>query len=125
MNTREIATEYRLSHWAQIMRERVDSGLSIKAFCANAGFHENVYFYWQRKLREATCEQLAEVRTKQMELTAPGFTEVKFPEATVQSSEPEATGCLRVEASGVQITADSTYPIDKLAVLLRELTRSC
>ena len=58
MNTREIAEEYRLTHWAGIMRERSESGLSIKDFCKSAGFHENVYFYWQRKLREAACEQL-------------------------------------------------------------------
>ena len=45
MNTREIATEYRLSHWAQVMRERIESGLSIKAFCENVGFHENIYYY--------------------------------------------------------------------------------
>ena len=59
MNTREIAAEYRLSHWAQVMRERSESGLSIKAFCENAGFHENIYYYWQRKLRESACERVA------------------------------------------------------------------
>jgi len=58
MNTREIAEEYRLSHWAGIMRERAESGLSIKTFCKTAGFHQNVYFYWQRKLREAACREL-------------------------------------------------------------------
>ena len=44
MNTREIASEYRLSHWAEIMRRRGESGQSIKAFCESAGFHQNVYF---------------------------------------------------------------------------------
>jgi putative transposase len=58
MNTREIAAEYRLSHWAGIMRERNASGMSVKAFCRTAGFHENVYFYWQRKLRESACQEL-------------------------------------------------------------------
>ncbi len=58
MNTREIAVEYRLAHWAQIIRERQESGLSIKQFCENAGFHSNIYFYWQRKLREAACQEL-------------------------------------------------------------------
>ena len=58
MNTREIATEYRLSHWAVIMRERQESGLSIKAFCEATGFHQNVYYYWQRKLRESACQHL-------------------------------------------------------------------
>ena len=64
MNTREIAVEYRLTHWAQIIRRRNESGLSIKAFCTNEGFHENIYCYWQRKLREAVCERMTEVRTK-------------------------------------------------------------
>ena len=62
MNTREIAEEYRLSHWAEIMKDRTASGLSIKNFCKAAGFHENVYYYWQRKLREAAYqEHLVEV----------------------------------------------------------------
>jgi putative transposase len=58
MNTRKIAEEYRLSHWAGIMQERIDSGLSVKDFCKSAGFHENVYYYWQRKLRESACQKL-------------------------------------------------------------------
>jgi hypothetical protein len=28
VNTNEIAAEYRLSHWAQIMKERQNSGLT-------------------------------------------------------------------------------------------------
>ena len=44
MNTNDIAVEYRLSHWAGIMRKREESGLSSKEFCKNARFHENRYF---------------------------------------------------------------------------------
>ena len=58
LNTRHIAAELRLSHWASVMRERNESGLSIKAFCESRGFRTNVYFYWQRKLRIAACEEL-------------------------------------------------------------------
>ena len=53
VNSREIAAEYRLNHWAQIMQERSESGMSIKAYCESIGLHQNVYHYWQRKLREA------------------------------------------------------------------------
>ncbi len=56
MNTKAIAKEYRLSYWAGIMRERSERGLSIRAYCKQAGFHENIYYYWQRKLREAGTE---------------------------------------------------------------------
>jgi hypothetical protein len=58
MNTREIAEEYRLSYWSGIMRDRKESGLSIRAFCEAAGFHPNIYYYWQRKLREAASKQM-------------------------------------------------------------------
>jgi putative transposase len=53
VNMREIAEEYRLSHWAAVMQERSARGVSIKAFCETEGIHPNRYFYWQRKLREA------------------------------------------------------------------------
>ena len=59
MNTREIAEEFRLGHWAQIMQERVDSGQSIRAYCREKGIGTNVYFYWQKKLREAAAQQIA------------------------------------------------------------------
>ena len=59
INTREIAEKYRLSHWARIMRERVESGLSIKEYCKQIGICGNTYFYWQRRVRAAACEQLA------------------------------------------------------------------
>ena len=59
MNTRDIAAEYRLSHWAEIVQNRSQKGLSIRAYCAETGIHENTYFYWQRKLREAAGAQAA------------------------------------------------------------------
>ena len=41
MNTNEITAEFRMSYWAGAMRERSESGLSIKAFCANAGMYQD------------------------------------------------------------------------------------
>lgn len=113
INTREIAKEYRLSHWAKVMQERSQSGLSIKIFCKQVGICVNTYFYWQRKLREAACEQLAQ----------PSFTEVKLlgPSTLAASAETSPSGQIHVEANGMHITADSGYPVEKLGALLREL----
>ena len=58
INTREIAKEYRLTHWAKIMQERRDSGLSIKDYCCQIGICQNTYFYWQRRVRLAACKVL-------------------------------------------------------------------
>lgn len=126
MNTREIAVEYRLSHWARIMQERMDSGLSVKAYCEKAGFHENIYYYWQRKLREATCEGLNTIQCGATSLAHPAFAEVKlatqpaFPSAMVTEQSQ-----ICVEAQGVRISASSEYPADKLAYLLKAVMQSC
>jgi len=120
MDTRKVAAEYRLSHWAQLMRERKESGLSIKAYCENAGLHQNVYYYWQRKLREAAYEQIA-----QSEHPVPaGFAEVKLIELPAQGSIATASQ-LQIEVHGIRITTDNAYPVDRLAALLQELVRPC
>jgi hypothetical protein len=124
MNTRYIAAEYRLVHWAQIMQARSESGLSIKGFCQNAGIHENTYFYWQRKLREAACNQLSvQPEPGQTSLVRTGFTEVKLynEQKTAAHDVPLLHGNLYIEVSGVKITTDSTYPVNQLSQLLREL----
>lgn len=127
MNTREIAEEYRLSHWAGILRERKMSGLSIRAYCKRAGIHENVYYYWQRKLREAVLD----------ELSGQSGTHPSAPEgwamcttettAAIASVKPDAasTEQLTVEVGGLRITAGSAYPAEQLARLLLGLTGKC
>jgi hypothetical protein len=125
MNTRDIAAEYRLSHWAGIMQERKESGLSVRAFCKNAGFHENNYFYWQRKLREATCEELARVQDKPRMIPS-GFMEVRLSaHKTLSSIIHEAPSQVCIETAGLRIAASREYPIDNLVALLREVSRIC
>jgi transposase-like protein len=125
MNTRGIAAEYRLSHWAEIIRARQESGLSVKAFCENAGFHSNLYYYWQKKLREAVCEELSESQAGTAGLTPIGFTEIKLTETRELPPAMTAQNQISVEAGGMRITAGSEYPADKLSALLRELASSC
>ena len=114
MNTREIAAEYRLSHWAQIMHERKESGLSIRAFCKNAGLHENVYYYWQRKLREASCEELA-LRRETAITEAPTFAEVRLPPAT------PCTGVITVRMGGVEVEIAGDASPTAVETVLRAL----
>jgi hypothetical protein len=126
MNTRAIAEEYRLTHWAQIVRERQKSGLSIKTYCESAGFHENVYYYWQRKLRETACRELSKVQSETTSLQPAGFTEIKLAESpTLPIQSVVHQSQVRVDIAGVLITADCEYPIGMLATLIQELRRPC
>jgi len=125
MNTREIAAEYRLAHWAQIMQNRRESGMSVKAFCENSGIHANSYYYWQKKLREATCEGLARTESGAAGLVPPGFAEVKLASRAVLPTAASSSQSICVEVPGARITADIGYPAEKLAYLMRAVMQPC
>ena len=129
IDTREIAAEYRLAHWAQIIRDRMDSGLTVKAFCERAGFHQNNYFYWQRKLREAACEQIVEFSTEDepSDLPARRFTEVTLLESSQADALHVSTerAVIQVEVAGMRVTANDAYPTAKLTAVLKGLMAPC
>ena len=53
----EIRQQVRLNQWSAMVREREDSGLSVKAFCKQAGISPKTYYYRLRRLREAAIKQ--------------------------------------------------------------------
>ncbi len=120
MNTNKIAVEYRLAHWAQIMRERQESGLSIKQFCKNAGFHPNIYFYWQRKLREAACRELvpAGQETRQLSSAPSGWVACVKPETKVPSP-------LTIEIGQYKVHVGQAADAEQLAKVCRVLSAIC
>ena len=104
MDTREIATEYRMSQWAQILRERKESGLSVRAYCKTAGIHENKYFYWQKKLREAACEDIQKTTPKETGAAAPNGWAI----CEIEKAETErGTVYIEIGKSRITVTADT------------------
>ena len=126
MNTREIAAEYRLAHWSQVIQNRIESGLSIKSYCSKTAICENTYYYWQRKLREAACEELAAMQHGGSSQPHSGFTEALLTEhPLLPPSGASGQNQISIEAVGVRLTAGKEYPVEKLAVLLREMRQPC
>jgi putative transposase len=113
MNTRDIASEYRLAHWAEVMRERSEKRLSVRAYCEEAGIHENTYFYWQRKLREAACSEIQTAAEKSLAPTGWAALCVK--------EEPELAQGLTVEVSGCRITVCANTDPELVAKVCRAL----
>ena len=80
MDTRQVAHEVRRQQWALVMKERRESGLTTRDFCREHGIKEKTFYYWQRRLREAVCENLA-LQEKTSVVPAPSFAEVRMPAA--------------------------------------------
>jgi putative transposase len=118
MNTREIATEYRKSQWAQALREMKENGESVKSFCARKGVSKNTYFYWQRKLRESAC----------LELQAVVGENVLAPSGWAVCEEPKVDtgrGTITIEIGNSRIVARADVSAEHLEKVCRVLMRIC
>jgi len=137
VNSREIAAEYRLSHWAQIMQERSESGMSIKAYCESIGLHQNVYHYWQRKLREvAITTNTIEEETKAglIPQTPQGLVVPHSrncspmpPGWALCSTEKPKTGqeTIQIEIGKSRVSADASTDYELLSKICRMLMSLC
>ena len=124
MNTRYIAKEYRLAHWAQIITDQKDSGLTVRAYCEEAGLHENSYYYWQKKLRTAAIDELSAATGEQTQELTPTMARVNISKGIgLDVTETGSNGCVSIEMFGIKLSATRDYPISKLSELLRVVSR--
>jgi hypothetical protein len=112
MNTRQVASEYRLAYWAKIMNDRKKSGLSVKAFCESAGYRESSYFYWQKKLRETTCQEL---------IIPQGHPKTPSGWLLYGSSDKPDKGTLRIEIKQCLVSVTGDSDMDLLSKVCRVL----
>ena len=90
----EIRKQVRLSQWSEMVREREESGLSIREFCAGKAISPKTYYYRLRKLREAAIEASTPeiVQVDIPELFNPGGIVIRTNAATIEingNADPE------------------------------------
>lgn len=53
----------RREHWRDLIAKQVQSGFSVRAFCAQHGLKDQAFYWWRRQLREALPVRFALVET--------------------------------------------------------------
>lgn len=80
MNANEAKHEARVAEWTERVRECRSSGLSVKAWCAEAGIKTARYYRWEREVLSKASGTLAKRGAKPEEAERkPTF--VELPEA--------------------------------------------
>ena len=74
---KKISHEMNLQKWTQIVVECRNSGKTAVKWCAENNINIKTYYYWQRKVLKAVCNELA-IANNNVE-TSPSFTEVILP----------------------------------------------
>jgi putative transposase len=118
MGAREITNEYRLAHWSQVFGERME-GESVDEFCERNGISRNQFFYWQRKLREMACTELAVQKESGNEVVPSGWTVCKAAETE------EKRESLSVEIGNCRISLGDDFDSELLKKVCKALVEIC
>ena len=114
-----MAQKVRMEQWAQIMRTRRESGQSVRVWCAENGIKEKTFYYWQSKIRQAACDQIA----KQEEgLPRTGLVPAGWAQVTAKASG-EST--LTIEIGSIRIRASQNTDMDLLGKVCQVLVPQC
>lgn len=100
MNTREVANQYRLNKWTEIVRECRSSGQTISAWCAAHDINPKTYYYWLRRVRTAACEALPSLCSQNNPIVP-----VNIPLSTVgtDSADQEVSSDIILRFGGVTL----------------------
>ena len=126
----KITHQVRAEHWAKIMNECINSGMSKTAWCRANGISVKQFFYWQRILRREAFENsqnslLPATAGPHQEMApmvpatqrAVSFTEIKLPSSS-QNTAPVFHPDLVIR-KGSLILEISNSAIDGLASIIK------
>ena len=93
----KITHEIRRDHWATLVLECNNSGMSKKAWMEAHHINEKQFYYWQRRLRkEAACELKGAALSAAVPSVA--FAEIPFPSATETAPVVNEAPAVRADA---------------------------
>jgi putative transposase len=126
MTTREMATQYKMAQWKQIMQERTASGQSIRSYCEANGITRQAYFYWQRKLREAAAQQLSVTASASPDNEPQALIPSGWAQACVsEEGAPKQEDSLTLRIGGAEIEVHQGFDEALLASVCRALSAQC
>lgn len=87
LDTREVASEYRLSQWTELVRQCRRSGQTVAVWCDENNININInttrYYYWLKRIRKAACKALPSLSGNNL------IVPVNIPVDTVETESPD------------------------------------
>ena len=95
-----VKRNVQLQEWTEQIKSQQESGMTVKAYCAQNGINLKTYYYHLRKVREQYLES---------------------EPAIVPVAVPRSTSDIRIEKNGLQISLPTDISADTLIALVHEL----
>ena len=107
--------QVRAASWTAMIKQRNDSGLTIREWCAANGIQESVYYYRLNRLRKMALDV--------EETPAPASQNISVSERFAQlpvSSAPDSTAAIRIRRGDTVVEVSSDAP-ERLLSFLKEV----
>ena len=95
-----VKRNVQLQEWTEQIKSQQESGMTVKAYCAQNGINLKTYYYHLRKVREQCLE------------SEPAIVPVAVQKSTTD---------IRIEKNGLQISLPANISADTLIALVHEL----
>ena len=66
----KVKKKIKLAQWAEMVRQRNESGLTITDWCRQNGINLKTYYYRLKRVRQAVCNEIEQHDIVPVELTA-------------------------------------------------------
>jgi len=66
----KVKKEIKLAHWAEIVKSRNESGLTVTDWCKENGINLKTYYYRLKRMRQAVCNEIEQHDIVPVETTA-------------------------------------------------------
>ena len=118
MDIQEVRDQVRIQEWAELIRERNASGMTIREWCQARGLNENRYYYWLRKIRKTACTAL-ESRgdlVPQTRNEPPAFAQINV----IAEEHPDAPASgISIHVNNASIQIGSDVPARQITAMMK------
>ena len=103
----KVKKEIKLAQWAEMVRSRSESGLTVTDWCKQNGINLKTYYYRLKRVRQAVCSEMerhdivpvepiagTEITTEKIELSI-GDVKISLPDDFNESTLKRLLGVLR------------------------------
>jgi len=126
MDVQKATHEIRLQQWIGIIKECRDSGKTVKNWCEENGISEKSYFYWQRRAREAACQELTAYQEQRVTKTEPNDTNIPvFTECRIPEDHHAGGAAITIHLSGAVVEIHHGAEASIVESILHALRASC
>lgn len=109
MDVQKISNHVRMKKWMTIIDECSKSGLPVKTWCNQNNISEQSYYYWLKKIRTQTVQELTN-------------NQVSFSPIPIQGKIPPKTVVLiSITKGDIRIEVPETIDQDTLLNIMRSL----